>query len=616
MKFVLTSLIALALCYGQPAARAADDAKSSAIVPVFNISGSFKEKSMPDDPIFGAIGGESLRGVVARLDKARQDPNVKGVVVLLSSASLGTAQLEEFRAALDRLKKDGKPVFAHADSLHFGGYALLCGASKIAISPTGDCWVTGLYSEQMYVRGLLDKLGIEPDLLTCGDFKSAGEMFMRTSASPEAKQMHDWMYDSLFERLVELIASGRGVEVDKARGWVKQGLFSAEAAQKAGLTDFVADRHDFSDKVREELGKSIKFDKSYGKAKGLQIDLNNPFAALQLWTQILQGPTQKKSNKDAIAIVHVDGAIMPGSGGGDDFTALLGEEGAFSEPIRKALDKVAEDPKVKAVVLRVSSPGGSVVASEIILRATERVKSKKPFVVSMGDVAASGGYYVSCSAEKIFADPTTITGSIGVISGKLATAKMWSQFGVNFEANQRGDKAGILSGGAKFTDAERNELQGWMDEVYGQFKKHVTDGRGEKLKKPIDEIAGGRVYTGRQALELGLVDELGGLNDAINYVADKAGIKDYEIRSLPEPKNFLETLMSDLGQTPAKEDDKYLSVESAPVRSAGNLMQSAAPFLIGMDPERARLVRQAIKYLELIQSEQIIAVMPLIRFEL
>lgn len=617
MKAVWSGLLMLLACYGQQNLHAAEESsKNETVVPVFTLSGSYSEIALPDDPIFGSIGKESLRTLVSRVDKARTDPNVKGVVLLMAGASLGTAQLEEFRAALDRLKKDGKPVYAHVDDLKFGGFALLSGAKRISLSPTGDVWVTGLYGEQLFVRGLLDRLGVEPDFLTCGDYKSAGEMFMRTSSSPEAKKMHDWMLDSLFERFVELIAEGRGVPVEKAREWVKQGLFSSEAAQKGGLVDALEDRYEFAATVKKELGGSVKFDRSYGKNKGQQIDLNNPFAAIQLWAQILEGPKVKKSNKDAIAIVHVDGPIMPGSAGPTSPLAMA-EEGAFSETIRKALDQVAQDPKVKGVVLRVSSPGGSVVASEVILRATERVKAKKPFVVSMGDVAASGGYYVSCLSDKIYADPTTITGSIGVISGKMATTKMWGQFGINFEPNQRGEKAGILSGAAKFTEAERNELQGWMDEVYGVFKKHVTDGRGEKLKKPIDEIAGGRVYTGRQALELGLIDELGGLNDAIAYVAGKADAKDYEIRSLPKPKNFFEELLGDLTHTPSKEEEKNLSIEAPRVPSStSQLFRSAAPILDGVDPARAKLIRQAVQYLELIGREQVIAVSPLFHMEL
>ena len=196
-------------------------------------------------------------------------------------------------------------------------------------------------------------------------------------------------------------------------------------------------------------------------------------------------------------------------------------------------------------MLRVDSPGGSALASEIILDATRRVKSKKPFTVSMGNVAGSGGYYVACGADTIFADAATITGSIGVVSGKLATGGLYEQLGVSFKSYRRGQNAGMLASGEVFSPGERLKMRSYMDEIYGVFKSHVTAVRGNRLKKPIDDIAGGRVYTGKQALELGLVDRLGTLHDAIKYVAEQAKLTDYELRVIPKPKNFLEQLMED-----------------------------------------------------------------------
>ncbi len=308
-----------------------------------------------------------------------------------------------------------------------------------------------------------------------------------------------------------------------------------------------------------------------------------------------------------MAIVYVEGPIMLGKAEASPFG---GSEGAFSEPIRKALDEVARDEKVKAVVLRVDSPGGSAIASEIILNATSRVKEKKPLIVSMGNVAGSGGYYVACGSETVFADTATITGSIGVVSGKLATSEMWDQWGINFSANARGKKAGILSSGTKFTEDERQQMQAWMDEIYGVFKGHVLKVRGDRLKKPIDELAGGRVFTGQQALELGLVDRIGTLSDAIAFAANSAKVTDYDVRSLPKPTNFLETILEDLnGQ---KKDDPYLMT---PTVSRGGLQGSAIdlllPILKDLDPARARLVRQAFAQLQVIQTERVSLTMPL-----
>jgi protease IV len=586
---------------------AADAKTTSEVVPVFTLK-AISETPLPEDPIFGAIGQESLVELVRRMDKAAKDDNVKGVILLLDSMELGLGQVEEVRQAIQRLKDAKKPVYAHADSLTTLSYALLSSATRFSVSPTSDVFLTGLYSEQMYLRGLFDKLKIQPDFLTCGAYKSAAEMFMRTEPSPEAKSMYDWLYDGMFASVVDLIAKGRGVEPAKVKEWIDQGLYSAESAKKAGLLDAVEFRQDFQAYVKSQTGEKAKLDRSYGRPKGLDLDLNNPFAAMQLWAQLLAGPQVKKSTKDAIAIIYVDGPIMLGKMEASPFG---GSGGAFSEPIRKALDEAARDEKVKAVVLRVDSPGGSAIASEIILNATRRVKEKKPLVVSMGNVAGSGGYYVACGSDTIFADSGTITGSIGVVAGKLATTEMWEQFGITFSANARGKKAGILSSGHKFTDEERKDLQAWMDEIYGVFKGHVVKVRGDRLKKPIDELAGGRVFTGQQALELGLVDKIGTLSDAIAFAASNAKVTDYDLRMLPRPTNFLESLLGDVsGQ---KKDEQYLSMPafSRVGSDSSSLVDLLVPVLKTIDPARAKLVRQAFGQLSILHAEKVSLSMPI-----
>jgi len=583
----------------------ADDSSGPATVAVFSFDKSITEKPASDDPLFGSVGAETLHSLITRLDKAAEDDDVKAVVLLAGSTSLAYAQTEEVRAAIDRIKKAGKKVYAHADSLRTAQYALLCGASRLSVSPTGDVWVTGLYGEQLYVRGLLDLLGVKPDFLTCGDYKSAGEMFTRTGPSPESEEMFKWLYDGLFDAVVDLVATGRGVNPEMARKWIDQGLFSAESAREAGLIDAVEYRQDFAQVIKDALGTEVKYDKAYGKKKGPNIDLNNPFAAFQLWAEILAGPQRRRSSKDAIVIVHVDGPIMPGKSQPSLFGA---SDAAYSEPIRRALDKLVDDDKVKGVVLRVSSPGGSAVASEIILNATRRVADKKPFAVSMGSVAGSGGYYVACAGQRIFADSATITGSIGVISGKLVTSGMWSRIGINFKPVQRGEKAGMLSGSELFSEEERDEMQAWMDEVYDVFKGHVVASRGDKLSKPIDDLAGGRVYTGRQAVENGLVDEIGGLEQAIAWVADQADVEDYEIRTVPRPTNFLEELLNELSGQKDKDNGELELAQ--PGRSG--LVDAALPMLRQLDPRRAQLVIDALRQVELLQHERVMLTMPMI----
>ena len=567
-------------------------------VAVIRLDKVITDKPMSDDPLFGTAAPESLSAVVERMNKAASDPKVAAVVVLFSDNGLGRGQVQELRQAFENVKAK-KPLYAHSDSLMTGGYTLLSAVSRLSISPTGDVWVTGIYGEQLYLRGLFDLLKIEPDFLTCGAYKSAAETYMRSGPSPAAEEMYGWLYDDIFDSMIGQIAAGRGVESEKARDWIRQGLFSAESAKESGLIDAVETREDLTTFIRKEHGGAVKFDKSYGKATGPEIDLNNPFAALQLWAQLLGGNEPKKSTKDAVAVVYIDGAIMLGN---EEASLLSLSEGAFSEPIRKALDSIADDGRVRAVVLRVNSPGGSATASEIIAQAALRIKGKKPLVVSMGDVAASGGYYVSCEADRIFANPSTITGSIGVLGGKLATAKMFDRVGIHFHPIQRGEKSGIFGTGGKFTEAERADLQKWMDEVYEAFKEHVTHGREGKLSKAIDDIAGGRVYTGKQALELGLVDELGTLDDAIKYAAAQAKIEDYEIRSVPRAKNILEQMFEDI--SPKKQSDPRLG-----------LWNAMSPHLEGLDPVRMQMVHQALQQLEQLRTEQLLMALPVMQMQ-
>jgi protease IV len=285
-----------------------------------------------------------------------------------------------------------------------------------------------------------------------------------------------------------------------------------------------------------------------------------------------------------------------------------GNKAAASTTIRRALDKAAADDSIKGVVLRVDSPGGSATASEIILNATKRVKAKKPLAVSMGDVAGSGGYYVACGSDTIFADEMTITGSIGVVGGKLATSDMFGKIGVKFKEYTRGANADLLSGAHSFTTEQRKIVQTWMDEIYDVFKQHVVDIRKERLKKPIDDIAGGRVYTGRQAVDLGLVDKIGTLDDAIKFVAKEAKVDKYEVRVVPEPKNLLQLLMG--GKADEEEEEEASVSGAAATRGQATLLAAALPYLQNLDRPHVDAVVRALRQLETLQREGVVLMTP------
>jgi protease IV len=575
--------------------------KPRSIVAVFRLDGPVTE--VPADELEQMFGqpGASLKDLVTRLGKAAADPAVKAVVILPETGWLGAAQIEELRAAMGAVRKQDKEVFVHADSLVLGQYLLACGASRISVVPTGMLLVPGLHASSLHVRGLLDKIGVKPDFLTEGAYKSAAELFMREQPSPEADEMMNWLMDSLYASFKEQIAQGRKADAAKVQGWLDNGLFTAEQAKAAGLIDAVEQRQDFEAMLKKRYGPEVVFERKYGRKEQPALDFSSPWDFFKVWMQLFGPPATKAEPKPAVGIVYVNGPIMPGKGMSSPFG---GDVGAFSSDVREALEKAKTDRSIKAVVLRIDSPGGSATASEIILDATRRLKAKKPFVVSMGDVAGSGGYYVACGADTIFADATTLTGSIGVLGGKLATTEMWRKIGVTFKEYKRGQNAGIFSTDDVFTESERARVRALLDEVYDDFKKHVTDIRGKRLKKPIEDLAGGRVYTGKQALDLGLVDRLGTLSDAVAFAADQAKLKTYEVRVVPEPKSFLERLTE--RASGGKEEPGH--VASAAGQSA--LFKLAAPYLQNLDPRRTAAILSVLSRLEILQREGVVLTMP------
>jgi protease IV len=598
-KHVSAAMLALALSAGF--VRAEEKKAGDPVIPVFKLSGAVSEAGGGDDAFsFSGETPTTLRDLVAKLKQAAGDPAVKAVVLFADDTGIGNAQIEELRQAMEKLQKAGKPIYSHSDSMDMKSYVLLSGVSRLSMVPTADLWILGLHGEAPYLRGLLNLLGVKPDFLTCGNYKSAAEMYLREGPSKEAEEMQNWLLDSMYATDLKLIAAGRKIDVAKAKDWINQGPYTAEKAKAAGIIDAVEHRQDFEKMLRDKFGKKVVFDKKYAKKKSPKLDFSSPFAIFKIMGDML-GDSKKSSTKPGVAIVYVDGGIDIGSGK----VSAFGTTGASAIEIRKALDEVANDDAIKAVVLRVDSPGGSAVASEIILDATQRVKAKKPFVVSMGDVAGSGGYYVACAADVIFADASTITGSIGVVGGKMVTTGMFEKVGIHFKEYKRGDNAGLMGTSTVFSPTERTKIQAWMDDVYGVFKGHVTASRGARLKKPIDELAGGRVYTGQQALELGLIDKIGTLQDAIEFIAAEAKTKEYEIRVVPEPKSFIEKLMEEL--TGDKDEPNRLVRLRSPQTS---LLDLAQPYLAQLDPTRARAVIRALQHLQVIQREGATLMMP------
>jgi protease-4 len=563
----------------------------------------------PTVDTFGLNGEKitSLKELIGRFDEARLDDEIEGVIVTIDRFALGAGQVEEMSAALASLHLAEKNVHVHVDQLDMWSYALFSSATHLSVVPTADIWLTGFYGESIYLKGLLDKIGVEADILHMGDYKAAGETFTRTAPSPEAAENMNWLFDGLYGNVNSMISASRGLSRERVKQLIDEGPYNANEALERRLVDSVQYRDAFMKEVNSSYDKDVIVKNRYGVGGGHQLDTSNPFAFFSLFSSMMSGAA--KSYKDSVAVIYVEGMILPGFG----HPSLFGsDQNAYSGNIRKALETAQADGSVKAVVLRVDSPGGSALASEIILHACENIKEHKPLIVSMGNLAASGGYYVSCKADHIWADPSTLTASIGVVGGKLVTAGMWDKLGVNWVGYKRGENADLLSTSAMFNERQKAKMTKWMADVYGVFKNHVVDGRGPKLAKPIDGLAGGRVYTGRQAQELGLVDSLGGLTDAIAHAAERANLIDYEVRVIPEPVDFMTLLMEDLLGSSGRESPSDVTVSNERLSLPMGLAKEQGLFslLERVEPHRARAFVQTLRCIELMRSENVLLVMP------
>ena len=501
------------------------------------VSGSLPEgPSLPG--LFGDIS-ETLNLLFARLDAAAKDDKIQGIILKIENPQLGSGGIHELRTKILEVRQSGKPVYALIETAMTPDYLIATACDKIFMPEPGMLLVTGLRAEVSFYRNLLDKLDIKADILRVGKYKSAAEPYTRTEMSPEFREELEELLDDRFAYLVNTIAKSRGLKVDQVKKAIDSGPHTPSSAVKYQLIDGVR----YADEMEEIVlagKKDIKFElvERYGKKK---IDTNfEGFAGMMKMMNLLMGtePRRAKSTTPQIAVIYASGAIMSGRG----TTSAFGGDMIGSESMIKTINEAAANDRVKAIVLRINSPGGSALASDLIWRALSKID--KPIVVSMGDVAASGGYYISMGADHIYAEPGTITGSIGVVGGKLAFEGLFKKLGITTSIVSRGKNSGALSITSPFTDSERKAMQKMMNEIYEIFTRKAAQGRGMDLNK-LKALAGGRIYTGTMAVENGLIDEVGTLEDAVNkaiQLADLDKSDDVERLLLPKPTSLFEQL--------------------------------------------------------------------------
>jgi len=588
--------------------KAATPAERTAIkIAVFHLSGPILETPSGIGFGFDLEPRRSLHQLLEQFRKAEADDRVKAVVLTFEEPLIGWAQMQELRSAIMRLRKGNKDVYCYLESAGSGVYQLATAASRICLAPAGELAVMGLHIECAYLKGLLDKIHLEADIEQIGAYKGAGEPLTRTEPSPEAREMMEWLARDLFDQMVDTIAEGRAIPPERVRALIDRGPFNAAEALEAELVDETLDAGAFLETLYEKHGQATKLVHNYGAKKGPGIDLSNPFAFFSLIGKAMA--KSKRSAKASVALVYVDGFITTGK----TEPSLFGEsENAGSTTLRRVLARARQDDSVKAVVLRVSSPGGSALASDIMWKAACKLADAKPLVVSVGNVAASGGYYVSAGASTIFADAGTITGSIGVIGGKLVTKGLWDWLGVSFHELSLGQNADLYTTNRRFDDRQRALVRKQMQHVYDLFVDRVVRGRGKRLAKDLKDVAGGRVFTGKQALALGLVDRLGGLENAIAFAAGQANVSDYQIRVMPEPSSFLDVFLKGLISGEDEEEGSGVGVRATGARWLLKLpaVRQLLAVLAKADPARARAVRRSLLRLELLRRYGTLLVMP------
>jgi protease IV len=518
-------------------------ANASVTVAHIKLHGDMDEAPVAVDPIFN-LGGENFRTKLERIKKAKDSKDIQALYLQFDSMTIGWAKVNELRKAIADFRSSGKKVFAYLESGDAKDYLVACACDEVCLAESGWLMLTGMRMETMFFKDMLDHIGAKADVIKIGDYKGAVEPFTRTSMSKEVRQNYESLLDDMYDHdYVATVVKSRAAKkftAEQVKKLIDGAPYAPKKALELGLVDRVAYAEDF----REAMKKTLDADKlvvkrNYGKAKGEDLDFSNPFLAL---LKILKPPQTENSPNPKVAVIYAVGPIMSGKGG----ESMFGGNVVGSTTMIEAIRTAENDKTVKCIVLRIDSPGGSALASDLIW--AELKRCKKPVVVSMGDVAASGGYYIAMSAAKIYADPGTLTGSIGVFSMKLVLGGTEDKIGIKTEVLSRGSNAGLFSSSTPFSASERRAFTAVTEDIYDQFLSKALEGRkkaGKNMtREQLEKLAGGRVYSGRQAKEVGLVDELGTLDNAIAAAKDLAGFKgETEILTLPKAKNFLDMLL-------------------------------------------------------------------------
>ena len=490
-----------------------------------------------DEGGFSLFGGgrTPLKGLVDQIERGRRDPQIAGMILRIEGPSLGMGMADELREALKRFRESGKPIVCYLNSAGNYGYYIASAADRIVAAPVGTIFLTGLRAEATFYKNLLDKIGVEVEVEKIGAYKSAREPLEREGMSEAMRSDLESVIGDRYDRLVSGIAAGRAMDRAEVEEIVDQGIIDAADARERGLADRLGYYEDAAKWAGELAGlvkpseeKAAHASKAVKKIR--QVDLSG-----RTYRRVRWGTPPK------IALVMASGLINTGQSGMDPLTGLriMG-----SDTIAETLRKVREDRAIRAVVLRVDSGGGSALASDLIRREVEEIRrTGKPMIVSVGNMAASGGYNIACHADTIVSNPDAIVGSIGVLAGKLSVAGLYEKLGIRTEAVERGQSASLFSLSEGFTERQRILVRESVERTYRDFLQQVAEGRGMSYEE-VDHLGQGRIYTGAQGKANGLVDEIGGLTRAVEIAKERAGITgEVALVRLPRSRPFWKALL-------------------------------------------------------------------------
>lgn len=525
---IILFLIGMVTLFGMAAGDSETKVKENSLM-VLDLSGTLSERGEDNirAMIMGFAGDDNntigLNDILASIQKAKENDNIKGIYIKANYLSTSFASLEAIRAALDDFKSSGKFIVAYADNYSQGLYYLSSVANKVVLNPRGVVDWRGLASVPMFYKDLLEKLGVEMQVFKVGTYKSAVEPYTCTQMSDANREQMEALLGSIWDRMLTNISATRGISSDSLNAYADRAMTFAPAEEDVakGLVDTLMYQND----MRGYLKKMMNIDE----------DDKLPLLSLEDMKNVKRD-VPKSMSGNIVAVYYAVGEITDAASG------VTSDEGIVGNKVIRDLRKLKEDKDIKAVVLRVNSPGGSAFASEQIWKAVSELKKEKPVIVSMGDYAASGGYYISCVADSIVAEPTTLTGSIGIFGMFPNTKGLTDKVGLSFDVAKTNKYSDMGVTTRPMSDGEKAMLQSYIEQGYDLFVTRCADGRGMK-KEEIEKIAQGRVWSGTMAKEIGLVDEIGGIDKALEIAAKKAGVEEYTLKEYPEAKSMFSSIL-------------------------------------------------------------------------